>query len=191
MALREVFLVAVAAQEIVAHAEAVQEVLARAVPLQELVACVTAVQEVLARSVAEWWVDGAPGGRGEAGGAISTSADRGARVYVRCVPRCFHGSVARPLASLMRQGELSGQRRGALRAHRRCRSQKRVVSSKTFIQTGTKYGTKSDRPACCRARNGQPQLRSVVERGTGILFGRWAEFIGAAAAFWPWPRGKV
>ena len=60
-----------------------QEVLARVVPLQEAVARVVAMQEVLARSVAGWLVDGAPGGRGKAGGVIGLSADQGTRLYAR------------------------------------------------------------------------------------------------------------
>ena len=60
-----------------------QEVLARVVPLQEAVARVVAMQEVLARSVAGWWVDCAPGSRGEAGSVIGTSADQEARLYAR------------------------------------------------------------------------------------------------------------
>ena len=89
VALREAFLVAVAAQEVVARAEAVQEVLARLVPLQEVVAHVVAVQEVLACSVDGWWVNGAPGDRGKAGGVISTTANRGARVCARHQGPCI------------------------------------------------------------------------------------------------------
>ena len=72
-------------KEVVARVEAVQEVLTRAIPLQEGVRRVVAVQEVLARFVAGWWVNGAPGGGGEAGGVIGTSTDRGARMYARRV----------------------------------------------------------------------------------------------------------
>ena len=59
--MREVFLVAVAVQEVVARIETVQEALACAIPLQEeVVTHVVAVREVLARAVAGWWVGGAP-----------------------------------------------------------------------------------------------------------------------------------
>ena len=68
VALREVFLVSVAAQEMVTRAEAVREVPARVVLLQEVAGLVVAVREVLARSVAGLRVGGAPGGRGDAGG---------------------------------------------------------------------------------------------------------------------------
>ena len=76
--LREVFLVTVALQEVVA----------RAAPMKEVLARVVAMQKVLALSVAGWWVDGVSGGRGEAGGVIGTSADKGARVYARYQGPC-------------------------------------------------------------------------------------------------------
>ena len=104
-ALREVFLVSVAAQEKITRAEAVQEVPARAVLLQEVVGLTVAVREVLARSVAEWWLDGAPVGRGDAGGVRAPTKEHEYTHATKArVPHFFHGSVVQPLASFVRQG---------------------------------------------------------------------------------------
>ena len=130
VALRDVFLVSVVAQEIVFRAEAVQEVPARAealkevpacaVPLQEMVGLAVAVREVLARAVTGWLVGGAPGGRGDARGVREpTEKYEYTRATKARVPHCFHGSVARPLASFVRQGKPPWQRREALEVHKR------------------------------------------------------------------------
>ena len=70
IALREVSPAAWTAHEVLARTEAVQKVLVRTVPLQEVLTRVLVVQEVLACAVAGWWVGGAPGDRGNAGGVI-------------------------------------------------------------------------------------------------------------------------
>ena len=105
VALQDAFLVSVAAQEIVARADAVQEVPVRAVPLQEAVGLVVAMREVLVRAVAGWLVGGAPGGRGNAGGVRAPTKEHEYTHATKArVPHFFHGSVVQPLASFVRQG---------------------------------------------------------------------------------------
>ena len=94
----------------------------------------------------------------------------------------FNGSVARSLASLVRQDKPLRKCRRAPRAHGCCHCRQLAVRPSTFLRAGTKDGAKSGCPARCPS-NWQPQSRDGAGRDTGRLLGGRMGRIGTATAF--------